>query len=120
MSLSNKVAEKVRNTIIASLNEKRANGRISRKKFQSLLEGVEEASNKSILEMTVLSEDKKKSKFWIQKAVGKPGSLHKALGVPKGKKIPAKKLKVKESDSPKLKKQKVLAKTLKKINKKGK
>lgn len=29
---------------------------------------------------------------WIQKAVKKPGALHKALGVPADKKIPAKKL----------------------------
>lgn len=29
---------------------------------------------------------------WIQKAIKKPGALHKELGVPEGKKIPAKKL----------------------------
>ena len=29
---------------------------------------------------------------WIQKAIKKPGALHKAMGVPEGKKIPAKKL----------------------------
>jgi len=29
---------------------------------------------------------------WIQKAIKKPGSLRKSLGVGKGKKIPAKKL----------------------------
>ena len=29
---------------------------------------------------------------WIQKAIKKPGSLRKSLGVKKGKKIPAKKL----------------------------
>ena len=29
---------------------------------------------------------------WIQKAIKKPGALHKELGVPTGKKIPAKKL----------------------------
>lgn len=29
------------------------------------------------------------SEHWIQKAVGKPGALHKQLGVPRGKKIPA-------------------------------
>jgi hypothetical protein len=32
------------------------------------------------------------AKKWIQKAIKKPGALHKELGVPKGKKIPAKKL----------------------------
>lgn len=49
---------------------------------------------------------------WIQKAIKKPGALHKALGVPADKKIPAKKLTVKESDSPTMKKRKTLAKTL--------
>lgn len=29
---------------------------------------------------------------WIQKAIKKPGALHKEMGVPEGKKIPAKKL----------------------------
>ena len=29
---------------------------------------------------------------WIQKAIKKPGALHEQLGVPAGKKIPAKKL----------------------------
>jgi hypothetical protein len=29
---------------------------------------------------------------WISKAIKKPGALHKELGVPEGKKIPAKKL----------------------------
>jgi len=29
---------------------------------------------------------------WIQKAIKKPGALHKELGVPAGKNIPAKKL----------------------------
>ena len=49
---------------------------------------------------------------WIQKAISKPGSLRKALGVKEGKSIPAKKLAVKESDSPLMKKRKTLAKTL--------
>ena len=31
-------------------------------------------------------------KKWIQKAIKHPGALHKELGVPEGKKIPAKKL----------------------------
>ena len=29
---------------------------------------------------------------WIQKAIKKPGALHKQMGVPEGQKIPAKKL----------------------------
>lgn len=59
-----------------------------------------------------LTEDKK----WIQKAIEKPGSLHQALGVPQGEKIPTEKLKVKPSDSSKMKKRKILAKTLKKLH----
>lgn len=31
-------------------------------------------------------------KEWIKKAVGKPGALHKELGVPEGEKIPKSKL----------------------------
>lgn len=31
-------------------------------------------------------------KNWIQKAIKKPGALHRDLGVPMGKKIPAEKL----------------------------
>jgi hypothetical protein len=32
------------------------------------------------------------TKNWIAGAIKKPGALHKELGVPKGQKIPAKKL----------------------------
>jgi hypothetical protein len=32
------------------------------------------------------------TKKWIQKAIKHPGALHKEMGVPEGKKIPAKKL----------------------------
>jgi len=49
---------------------------------------------------------------WVQKAISKPGSLRKALGVKEGKNIPAKKLTVKEGDTPLMKKRKTLAKTL--------
>ena len=49
---------------------------------------------------------------WIQKAIKHPGALKKALGVPADKKIPAKKLAVKSTDSPKMAKRKTLAKTL--------
>ena len=49
---------------------------------------------------------------WISKAIKKPGALHKALGVSGEKKIPAKKLTVKEGDSPLMKKRETLAKTL--------
>jgi hypothetical protein len=50
---------------------------------------------------------------WIAGAIKNPGGLHKSLGVPSGKNIPAKDLEIKDSDSSKLKKQKTLAKTLK-------
>lgn len=56
---------------------------------------------------------------WISKAVGKkPGALHRALGVPSGKDIPAKKLaKAMHSSSPKVRKEAQLAKTLKGFHK---
>ena len=58
-------------------------------------------------------------KNWIAGAIKKPGALHKSLGVPKGKKIPASKLKKAEhSKNPTLRKRAVLAETLKKMRKK--
>jgi len=49
---------------------------------------------------------------WIQKAISKPGALHKQLGVPEGKKIPAKTL-AKAAKAPgKLGQRARLAKTL--------
>ncbi len=57
-------------------------------------------------------------KKWIQSAIKKPGALHKSLGVPKGKKIPASKLaKAEHSKNPKLRKRAALAKTLKGLHK---
>ena len=63
------------------------------------------------------------AKDWVKKAVGKPGALHKELGVKKGEKIPAKKLaeadkKAKKNDNTKMERQINLAKTLKKMHKK--
>ena len=58
-------------------------------------------------------------KKWISKAIKKPGALHKELDVPKGKKIPEKKLlKAEHSKSPIERKRAVLAVTLKKLKKK--
>lgn len=54
---------------------------------------------------------------WIQKAIKHPGSLHKALDVPEGKKIPVKKLKQAEKKGGKLAKKAQLAETLRNINK---
>lgn len=58
-----------------------------------------------------------KKKNWIKDAIKKPGALHEELGVPKGKKIPAKKLKAAAKKGGKLGKRARLAETLKKINK---
>ena len=57
-------------------------------------------------------------KKWIQKAIKKPGALHKELGVPEGKKIPKKKLEKAAKASGKLGQRARLAETLSKMNKK--
>lgn len=56
-------------------------------------------------------------KNWIAKAIKKPGALHKALGVPMEKKIPAKKLSFASKKGGLLAKRANLAKTLSKLNK---
>jgi hypothetical protein len=53
---------------------------------------------------------------WIQGAIKKPGALHKEMGVPKGKKIPAKKLAAAAKKGGKLGKRARLAETLKKMH----
>jgi len=54
-----------------------------------------------------------KPKKWIQKAIKRPGALHKALHVKEGEKIPAKKLaKAEHSKSPRLRQEANMAKTL--------
>ena len=50
---------------------------------------------------------------WIQKAIKKPGSLRKSLGVKKGEKIPAKKLASAAKKPGKMGQRARLAKTLK-------
>lgn len=62
----------------------------------------------------------KKKKKWIQKAIKKPGQLHKDLGVPVGKKIPAKTLNQAAKKGGKVGQRARLAKTLRKMNKKKK
>ena len=52
---------------------------------------------------------------WIQKAIKKPGALHEQLGVPAGKKIPAKKLAAAAKKPGKLGQRARLAETLKKM-----
>jgi hypothetical protein len=55
---------------------------------------------------------------WIQGAIKHKGALHKSLGVPEGKKIPASKLKKAEhSKNPTTRKRAILAETLKKMHK---
>jgi hypothetical protein len=58
------------------------------------------------------------AKDWIKGAIGKPGALHKSLGVPAGKKIPAGKLEAAASKPGKIGKQARLAQTLKSFKKK--
>ena len=58
------------------------------------------------------------AKQWIKGAIKHPGALHKTLGVPAGKKIPAAKLKKAEhSKNPTTRKRAHLAETLKKLHK---
>lgn len=58
------------------------------------------------------------AKNWIAKATQSKGALHRALGVPQGTKIPAKKLSsASRSSSPTIRKEVTLAKTLKKLRK---
>ena len=61
--------------------------------------------------VTPLKEEEK----WIQKAIEKPGALHKQLGVPAGEKIPAADLKAAAEKGGKLGKRARLAMTLKKL-----
>lgn len=57
-------------------------------------------------------------KKWISGAIKKPGALHRALHVPEGEKIPAKKMaKAAKSGSPLMKKRVALARTLGKMHK---
>jgi hypothetical protein len=58
-------------------------------------------------------------KKWISGATKNKGALHRALGIPEGKKIPQKKMaKAAKSKSPLMKKRVALAKTLGKMHKK--
>jgi len=52
---------------------------------------------------------------WIQKANIQKGGLHRSLGIPQGKPIPASRLEPDPHDSTKVAKQKSLARTFKKI-----
>lgn len=56
------------------------------------------------------------AKNWIAGAIKKPGQLHKDLGVPQGKKIPATKLEAAAKQKGKVGQRARLAMTLKKMN----
>ena len=58
------------------------------------------------------------AKDFIQKAIKKPGALRKSLGIKKGEKIPASKLKAAAKRKGKLGQRARLAMTLKKLNRK--
>ncbi len=53
---------------------------------------------------------------WIQKAISKPGSLRKSLGVKEGQNIPAKKLATAAQKGGKMGKRARLAQTLRKLH----
>lgn len=109
----------------SKLKDKPSDTPLMRKRKNLAQTLIKIAKKKKMGESLTITEQKlvnilKEKKKWIAGAIGKPGTLHKQLGVPHGEKIPAKKLQVKPGDSPKLKKRKILAQTLKKIVKKKK
>jgi len=55
------------------------------------------------------------AKKWIQKAIKRPGQLHRDLNVPQGKKIPAAKLRAAAKKGGKIGQRARLAQTLKKF-----
>lgn len=57
------------------------------------------------------------AKFFIKRAIKKPGALRKTLGIGKGKKIPPKRLNIAAKKKGKTGKRARLAKTLKKLRK---
>lgn len=57
------------------------------------------------------------AKNWIKGAIKKPGALHEEMGIPKGQKIPAKKLAAAARKPGKLGARARLAETLKGFNK---
>lgn len=60
----------------------------------------------------------KVAEHWIKGAIKHPGKLHRELGVPEGKKIPAKKMeKAEHSKNPTIRREANLARTLKKLSK---
>ena len=64
-----------------------------------------------------MATDNKEKRLNIKKAIKKPGALRKALGVKKGNKIPAKKLKAAAKKPGKVGQRARFAETLKTFNK---
>jgi len=60
------------------------------------------------------------AKKFIQKAIKKPGQLHRDLGVPQGKKIPESKIRAAAKKGGKIGQRARFAETLKKMRKKKK
>lgn len=99
-----------------------------RRQIQELTEEIAELSEAleiydEIVEyIDPVSEDmllaEAKDKKWIQKAIKKPGALHKALKVKKGEKIPEGKLEKASHRGGKLGRRARLAMTLRKMSKK--
>lgn len=58
----------------------------------------------------------KKKKNWIKGAIKHPGALHRALGVPVGKKIPAKKMAAAKKKGGRIGKMARLANTLRNLH----
>jgi len=75
-------------------------------------EAIRRVKNKEYNEEFEIDEAEK----WIQKAIKKPGALHKQLGVPQGKNIPSKKLTAAAKEGGKLGRRARLAQTLSKFH----
>lgn len=78
--------------------------------YDEILEYIDPVSQEMIL-------NEEKDKKWIQKAIKKPGALHKALKVKKGEKIPEGKLEKASKKGGKLGRRAKLAMTLRKMSK---
>jgi hypothetical protein len=78
--------------------------------YDEILEYIDPVTQDMIL-------NEEKDKKWIQKAIKKPGALHKALKVKKDEKIPEKKLEKASEKGGKLGRRARLAMTLRKMSK---
>jgi uncharacterized membrane-anchored protein YhcB (DUF1043 family) len=81
--------------------------------YDEILEHIDPVTTEMLFE-------EEKEKKWIQKAIKKPGALHKALKVKKDEKIPEGKLEKAAKKGGKLGRRAKLAMTLRKMSKKKK